>query len=58
MNIFGLVLSIFILLACLFTIGVILFDTRINGYIRIVLCTIGIIGVVYYIMFIMQTFWV
>jgi len=57
MNIYGLILSIFILLFCFYIVGLIFFDSRINSYIRVTICTIGIIGIIYYIMFIMQKFW-
>lgn len=57
MNIFGLILSIFILLTCIYIVGLIFFNSHIDGYIRVAICTIGILGIIYYIMFIMQTFW-
>lgn len=57
MNIFGLILSVLILLTSIYIIGLIFFNKNSNGYIRITICTIGIIGIIYYIIFIMKEFW-
>ena len=55
---FGMILSIFIAFFIAYVAFFIFFElTKINGYIRLFLSGIVILGLGYYIMFIMNKFW-
>lgn len=57
MNIFGVVLSIFILCFLLYCGFFVFFNTGINGYARVAATFLIIVGIIFYILYFMKRFW-